>query len=118
MSRLIEFVKSLPTWRFVVLFVFSAIVLSELLVIIQSLWLYGEVRPHLLQVGFVTPAIVSFLLVYFVTFIVNRLKQTEHAHLAAQEMAQVGHWEINIASGKAQWSSALRRIMGIDRPQT
>jgi diguanylate cyclase (GGDEF)-like protein/PAS domain S-box-containing protein len=113
MSRLIEFVKALPTWRFVLLFVFSAIVLSELLVILQSLWLYGEVRPHLLQVGFITPAIVSFALVYFVTFIVNRLKKTEQAHLDAQEMARVGHWEIDIPSGKALWSEALRRIMGV-----
>ena len=113
MSRLIELVKSLPTWRFVLLFVFSAIVLSEMIVILQSLWLYGVVRPHLLQVGLVTPAIVSFVLSFFVAFVVNRLKQTEQAHLDAQEMAQVGHWEIDIVNGKAEWSAELRRIMGV-----
>ncbi len=54
MSQFIEALKALSFWRFIVLFVFLAIVISEILIIAQSYLLHGEIHQDLLIIGFIT----------------------------------------------------------------
>ena len=46
------------------------------------------------------------------------LLQREHASLArAQQIAQLGSWELNVASGRVYWSDEVFRIFEIDKQQ-
>lgn len=56
---------------------------------------------------------------------ITELRHTlHHLHLAenrleeAQRIAQIGHWDYDLARGQASWSKTLLEIMGLSRTQT
>lgn len=81
MTKLIEFIKSLPFWVFVTLFVSVAIVISEFLIIIQSYLLHSTIEKDLLIVGFITPAIDAFIVSFIMGLVLRKLKLQEQALL-------------------------------------
>ncbi|MEG3638474.1 PAS domain-containing protein [Magnetococcus sp. PR-3] len=77
MERILTFLKALSFWRFIALFTTLAILISEILMVAQSYWLYGEIRTDLMIVGFITPAIDAFLVFFIAAIILEQLKKQE-----------------------------------------
>lgn len=77
MNGFIHLLKRIPFWSFVFLFVGIAILISEVLIIIQSYLLHGEIRSDLLIVGFFTPLIDAFIVFYIVAVLLQSLKKEE-----------------------------------------
>lgn len=82
----------MPYWRFVLFFVVLAIVISEILVVIQSYFLHGKITEDILFVGFFTPMIDAFIIALIVGLILAELKKTE-AEQKRNEEALIEHKE-------------------------
>jgi hypothetical protein len=77
MNTFIEYIKNMSYWYFIAFFVVLAIILSEVLIIIQSYIFYGEIRADLILVGFITPAIDAFIIALLVGIVFVKLKDKE-----------------------------------------
>lgn len=77
MNTVVEFIKELTFWRFIVLFVLFAIIISEALILLQSFLIYGEIHQDLLIIGFFTPAIVTFVLSFITGLVLIQLRATD-----------------------------------------
>ena len=89
MSKLLEYIKNLSFWRFIVLFVILAIIIAEMLTVIQSFVLYGELRNELLIIGFFTPAIDAFVVFFITALVLRQLKDKEKKlELSSQELLE------------------------------
>ncbi len=49
--------------------------------------------------------------------LLKQLRENEKVLLEAESTAKLGHWELDIATGKAQWSDEIHRITGTDSSQ-
>lgn len=49
---------------------------------------------------------------------VNRLRLAEFRLEEAQRIAHMGHWDYDLAAGKASWSGSLIEIFGMEQPGT
>lgn len=86
MNKLITILARLPFWRFVIIFTVLAIIISEILMMIQSYWLTGSFfDTNLLIVGFITPAVDAFLVftltAYIIQYLIKIQKQLEKAKI-------------------------------------
>ena len=89
MNKLLEYIKNLPFWHFIALFVILAIIIAEILTVIQSFILYGELRNELLIIGFFTPAIDAFVVFYITGLVLLQLKNKEKKlELLAQNLVE------------------------------
>ena len=77
MHHFISYIKNLPFWYFISLFVILAIVLSECLIVIQSFIIHGEIHRDLIIVGFFTPLIDAFIVLFITALVLRKLKITE-----------------------------------------
>ena len=77
LGKLSGFLSERPVWVFVLFFAVQAILLSELLIAVQSYFLFGEFRSDWLTVGFVTLTSMSLLLGPLLGALVSRLRQRE-----------------------------------------
>lgn len=77
MTALIHFIKHLPFWGFVALFVVLAIIISEILIVGQSYILHGEIHRDLLVVGFFTPLIDAFIMGLIIAILLKVLRGEE-----------------------------------------
>ncbi|MBF0110573.1 MAG: PAS domain S-box protein [Magnetococcales bacterium] len=73
----IEIIQNLSFRLFVLLCVILAVIISELLIVVQSFWLHGEMRPDLLIVGFITPAIDAFIVSFIAAVVFEKMKRQE-----------------------------------------
>ncbi len=78
-------IKAMSFWRFSIIFTAIAILISELLIVVQSLWLYGEIRFILLQIGWWTASIAALSITLITASVLEWLKQTE-THLQIQNL--------------------------------
>ena len=83
--KLIKFIKALSFWKFISLFVCLAIIISECLIIVQSFLLYGELRQDLLIVGFITPAIDAFVVLFITAIVLDELKRETKLRYKTEE---------------------------------
>lgn len=51
------------------------------------------------------------------TILLEQIKENRELLLQAEQTAQLGHWELDITTGKAQWSEEIHRIADIDPSQ-
>ncbi len=80
MERILQIFARLGYWGFVFTFTILAIIVSELLIIIQSYWLTGSFTDkNLLIVGFITPAIDAFILVSLAGLLLNHMRNQQEA---------------------------------------
>ncbi len=86
MQKLLDRLHRLGFWPYIFLFTTLAIVISELLILVQSYWLSGTFFDrNLLIVGFITPAIDGFIIFFLMALLlryVYTLSQ-EQSHLSA-----------------------------------
>lgn len=85
MDKLIHLFSKLGFWGFVLTFTVLAVVVSELLIVMQSYWLTGSFTDkNLLIVGFITPAIDAFILFFLAGLLLKQMRKqqesTEHSH--------------------------------------
>ena len=67
----VEWIKKLPVWGFVGLFVLIALTISELVVMVQSYAMYGHLKDHLMIAGFITPVVTAGLMAWAVAWILG-----------------------------------------------
>lgn len=80
MNKTIAYLAKLGFWPFVLLLTVMVIIISELLMFIQSYWLTGDFfDTNLLIVGFMTPAIAGFIFFVLIAFLIRYLKQLQDA---------------------------------------
>ena len=78
MKSIVRKLSTLHFWKYVAIFTISAIILSELLIMIQSYFLTGWFfDTNLLIVGFITPAIDAFIVFYISGLILKYIKEVE-----------------------------------------
>ena len=77
LNKFFQFVIYISCWKFIVLFVFLAIIISEVLIIFQSLLLHGEIRWDFIIVGFFTSLIDAFIVLTITAVILDRLRRRE-----------------------------------------
>lgn len=82
MKKILSYLSKLSFWSFVLLFTTLAIIISEILILIQSYWLTGSFfTENLLIVGFITPAIDGFiiftLIAFFIRYLINIQKKLQ-----------------------------------------
>lgn len=76
MKNLIIKLSIMNRWKFIFLFTFLAIFISEILVIFQSYYLTNSFfDKNLLFTGFVTPAIDAFIVFYITSYILSHFKE-------------------------------------------
>jgi len=82
--------------------------------------MHGELRLNLLIVGFFTPAIDGFIILFMTALVLARLKEQE-ARLSlselnfqvAEEYAGMGHWELSADGKTAVWSEQMYHLLGL-----
>lgn len=129
MNRIVTFLARLGFWPYILLFTTAAVVISELLIVLQSRWLTGEYfdRTHL-AIGFVTSAVDAFVILLLSAFLIRHLTRTQreleqtqeqlrltNARLSdAQETAHLGFWEFDLEKEQLFWNDHVYRIFGLD----
>ena len=129
MQHIINFMAKLGFWPYVFLFTLLAVIISELLILVQSHFLTGTFfDTNLLIAGFITPAIDGFIVFLLTAFLIRHLvavqkslkaaeKQLRHSNRRleeAQEIAHLGFWEMDLQSNRLFWSDAVYRIFGLE----
>lgn len=99
MKNFVEILKEMPLGRFVALCVILAVMISEVLVVLQSLWLHGEVRQDFLIVGLITPAIDGLIVSLLAAILLSSLRQQDTQQRALLE---------KLSRSEEQFSRALR----------
>ena len=100
MQSFINYIKNLPFWHFITVFVVIAIIISEVLIIIQSYILHGEIHNDLLIVGFFTPAIDAFVVFFITGLVLIQLKENEAKLLLSSRVFHESHDGIVITNAK------------------
>lgn len=89
MKSIILRLSKLSFWSFVFLFTFIAVIISELLVSIQSYFLTGSLfDKNLMIAGFITPAIDGFFMFIAVAYLVKHLKNVQENLIFAEKELQ------------------------------
>lgn len=115
MNKIITFLAKLGFWKYVTLFTILAVVISEFLMIFQSLWLTGSFfDKNLMIVGFITPAIDAFVVFLLSAFVIRYLTTIQNQLSDAQKVANIGFWEFDSKTQKLYWSDEVYRIFGLD----
>ncbi len=84
MRQIVEFLFRLGFWPYILVFTVLAVIVSELLIIIQSYWLKGTFfDADLLIVGFITPAIDAFVLFTLSAFLIRHF---HHLHKRNEQL--------------------------------
>ncbi|MEG3617008.1 ATP-binding protein [Magnetovibrio sp. PR-2] len=68
---IVEWVKRLPVWAFVSVFVVIAVAISETLVVIESFVMHGKLDAHLMLAGFITPLITAAIMAWVVAWVLG-----------------------------------------------
>jgi diguanylate cyclase (GGDEF)-like protein/PAS domain S-box-containing protein len=128
-NKVVAFLARLGFWPFIFWFTALAIVLSELLIMAQSYWLTGTFFDrNLLIVGFVTPMIDGFVILYLVALLIRylgairnkldtakqKIQDANRRLEEAQEIAHMGFWELDLYKGRLYWSKEVYRIFGLE----
>ena len=72
MKQIVEFLFRLGFWPYTLLFTVLAILVSELLIMLQSFWLKGTFfERDMMIVGFITPAVDAFVLFLLSAFLIR-----------------------------------------------
>ncbi len=103
MNKIISFLSKLGFWPFVMLFTVLAVIISEMLMLIQSYWLTGDFfDTNLLIVGFITPAIDGFVVFLLTAFLIRYLKQLEDTKDEILSLQKKTEEELRIEKERAQ----------------
>ncbi|MBF0471583.1 MAG: EAL domain-containing protein [Gammaproteobacteria bacterium] len=118
MQRLIQFLKELSFWHFVLPFVLLAIIISELMIVVQSYLLRGELVTDFLIIGFFTPAIDAFIIVYIVAILLETLKHQEGEQRFLLENISAISWKLELSSERFTYISPnAEEILGYPMTQ-
>jgi signal transduction histidine kinase len=113
--KIIEVLARLGFWPYIFTFTVLAIVLSELLIIVQSYWLTGGFfDKNLLIVGFITPGIDGFIVFFISAFIIRYFVKLQNDLNEAQALAHIGSWRLNGVSNALVWSDEVYRIFEVE----
>jgi diguanylate cyclase (GGDEF)-like protein len=119
MNKFIEYIKYMSYWHFIAFFVGLAIIISEVLIIIQSYIFYGEIRSDLIILGFITPAIDGLIIGLLVGLVFVKLKdkeaqlsQAEQFLLLSQKYGGIGTWQVDFINNTKVWSEVITQQLG------
>ena len=118
-NKFIEYIKRMSYGHFIAFFMILAIILSEVLIIIQSYILHDEIRTELLIVGFVTPAIDALIIAIVIGLVLVKLKERE-AQLSeaeqylrlSQKHGGIGTWQLDLITNSEVWSEVITQQLG------
>ncbi len=129
MNRLITFLTRLGFWPYILIFTVAAVIISELLILLQSYLLTGVfIDPTHLTIGVVTATVDAFIILLFSAVLIRHLRKVQqdleqkeeqlratNARLSeAQETAHLGFWEYDMQQDHLYWSDQVYRIFGLD----
>lgn len=114
MNKFITFLSKLGFWRYVTMFTVLAIIISELLILLQNFLLTGSCfdKSHLI-VGFITPAIVGFIVFVLSAYLIRYLTDIQKQLQNVQEVANIGFWEFDVRTNSLYWSDEVYKIFGL-----
>jgi diguanylate cyclase (GGDEF)-like protein len=119
MDKFLEYVKNVSYWYFISFFVLLAIILSEVLITVQSYILYGEVRAHLGILDFTTPAIDGLIIGTLIGLVFIKLKnkdtqlsETEKLLRLSQKYGGIGTWQVDFLTNTNIWSDVITEQLG------
>lgn len=118
MTHLIRFFKRLGSWSYVITFTILAIVLSEILVVIQSHLLTGSFfDKDLLIVGFITPAVDAFIVLSISAFVIEHLNETKDELEAIFHTSKDGIAILSLKSDFLDFNDAYLEMTGYEREE-
>ncbi len=132
MYSIINVFSKLGFWGFVLTFTILAIIVSELLIIVQSYWLTGTFTDkNLLIVGFITPVIGALILFSLVGLLLNQMRNQQdalrHSHEKVNSQKQLFQQYLDITdmmlvaldrNGKISMANKMTcDIMGFDNQE-
>lgn len=119
MNKFIEYIKHMSYWYFITFFVSLAIIISEVLIFVQSYVLYGEIRADLVILGFTTPAIDGLIIGILIGLVFVKLKdkeaqlsETERFLRLSQKYGGIGTWQVDFLTNTKVWSEAITEQLG------
>jgi signal transduction histidine kinase len=113
--KIIETLSRFGFWPYIFTFTIVAIILSELLIMLQSYWLRGVFfDKNLLIVGFITPGIDGFIVLFVSAFIIRYFTTLQNDLNEAQALAHIGSWKLNGTSNTLVWSDEVYRIFEVE----
>lgn len=113
MKNIIIFLEKLGFWKYILFFTILAIIISESLIVIQSIWLTGApFDKNLLIVGFITPAVDAFIVFTLSAFLIKYLLSVQNRLKEVQKISKIGFWEYDIRADNLYWSDEVYNIFG------
>lgn len=114
MKHAVKLLSRLQFWPFAVFMTLAAILISELLILLQSRWLTGDYFDrNLLTAGLITPAIDGFILVSFLWLLIAYVKRLQQRLEDVQNIAHIGFWEMDAGGKELYISGEVYRILGV-----
>lgn len=87
MNKIVSNLSRLGFWPFVLLFTTIAIIISEILILLQNYWFTGNfVDKNLLIIGFITPAISGFITFTITAFIIRYFVDKQKKYEETKDM--------------------------------
>ena len=119
-NRFLDYIKKLSSRGFILLFIGIAVVFSEILIVIQSYIIHGEIHWDLLAAGFFTPIIDASLVLIVIVGILEKLKSQEQQLTEreffwreSQQVGQLGGWRLDPSNNTIVWTEGVYGIVEI-----
>ncbi|HEX9802988.1 MAG TPA: diguanylate cyclase [Gammaproteobacteria bacterium] len=119
-ERLANRLLRLNSLQVIVLFVFLAVLFSEMIVLVIDLSWDGRLNSELQFAGFLTPLIDGLIIVSLLVLLLSALRgeakkraETERSLKEAQRIAHIGNWHYDPGQDRLTWSDEIYRILEI-----
>ncbi|MDD5036891.1 MAG: ATP-binding protein [Methylococcaceae bacterium] len=123
LKRTIRRLLEVSSFRFIVLFLVVAVLVSVMIVLTIDFAWDGRFNPELEFAGVLTPFLDGLLLVVFVTAMFGEIREEADRREAAerilneaQRIAKIGNWSLELKTDTLNWSEEAFRIFEIDSP--
>lgn len=119
-ERLVNRLLRLNGLQVVVLFVFLAVLFSEMIVLVIDLAWDGRLNSEMQFAGFLTPLIDGLIIVSLLALLLSALRgeaekraETERSLKEAQRIAHIGNWHFDPGRDRLTWSDEIYRIFEV-----